>query len=111
MTPDLQKEQDLIKVQQQEKDLKMEIQVAIKNYQTQKAVVESLKKSLEAENFKWEFYTKKFKQGQISFFDYAKHTENMEKSELDFYKGIFKLEGDYYKLFLVQEILLENVIM
>jgi outer membrane protein TolC len=108
---ELKKEQDLIKVQQQEKDLRMEIQVSIKNYKTQKAVVESLKKSLEAENFKWEFYTKKFKQGQISSFDYAKHTENMENSELDFYKGIFKLERDYYKLFLVQGILLENLIM
>ena len=34
---------------------------------------------------------KSFKQGQIFPFN-SKHTENMENSELDFYKGIFKLE-------------------
>ena len=98
----LKTKQDQIKLDQLYRDLDMEIKVAIKNFQVQKVVVDSLKDSLDAEKIKWDFYTKKFKQGQISAFDYAKFSEDKENSELEYFKGLFKLERDYYKLFLVK---------
>lgn len=94
--------QSEIKLTEFIKNLRIEIENATRSFEIQKIVVSSLKKSANAEKVKWKFYSKKFKQGQVSSFDLAKYQDAKENADLELIKGKYKLERSYFKLFQVQ---------
>lgn len=99
----LQKEQ--IKMKQLKKGIILEIEIALKNFNTQKKVVSSLKSSMNMEEKKMDYYQRQFLQGTLSSFEIAKHIENKNKAVLEFHKAQYKLERDYYNLFKTQGLL------
>ena len=50
--------QEKLKLRQLIVGIQKEVETAVRNFNNQKVIIKSLKRSLDAENFKWEFYQK-----------------------------------------------------
>lgn len=92
-------EQEIIKRDAYVRDIALEMKIAVLDINMQKAILESLDSTYQAESTKMEFYQKQFHLGQLSAFDLEKNADIKINAEIELTKANYTLQKKILKYF------------